>query len=243
MEYGITDEDVYNFDETGFQMGVMLHGLVVTAKERSSGPKHLQPGTREWVTVIVAVQASGHPLPPFVIFKAKKHQTAWYAEHLPRDWILAVSSNGWITNEIALGWVKHFNAQTVLRSRGRHRMLIMDGRGSHRSQEFLDFCNEHKIVCVCLPPHSSHKVQPLDVGCFGPLKQAYSQELQAQMGRGIQHVCKEEFLDLLKKAWAKAMTRGNILSSFRGTGLVPYDPSKRTLDIGHTTSHAKSRSE
>jgi hypothetical protein len=51
-KYGILDEDTYNFDETGFIMGVIRTELVVTGTERRNRPKTVQPGNREWVTVI-----------------------------------------------------------------------------------------------------------------------------------------------------------------------------------------------
>jgi hypothetical protein len=51
-KYGILDEYVYNFDEAGFMMGKITTQLVVTGLERRCRPKAIQPGNREWVTVI-----------------------------------------------------------------------------------------------------------------------------------------------------------------------------------------------
>jgi hypothetical protein len=51
-KYGIQDKDTYNFDESGFMMGVISTGAVVTGSERRNRPKQLQPGNREWTTVI-----------------------------------------------------------------------------------------------------------------------------------------------------------------------------------------------
>ena len=45
-KYGIHDEDIYNFDETGFQMGVIGSMKVVTGSERRARPALVQPG---WV--------------------------------------------------------------------------------------------------------------------------------------------------------------------------------------------------
>ena len=57
-KYGICDEDVYNFDEAGFLMGKITTQLVVTASERRGRPKAVQPGNREWVTFIAAINAA-----------------------------------------------------------------------------------------------------------------------------------------------------------------------------------------
>jgi len=43
-KHGIQDADIYNFDETGFMMGVITSGMVVTSSERRSRAKMRQPG-------------------------------------------------------------------------------------------------------------------------------------------------------------------------------------------------------
>jgi hypothetical protein len=58
-KYGILDEDTYNFDETGFTMGVAGSVKVVTASERRNRPIGVQAGNREWVTLIAGINARG----------------------------------------------------------------------------------------------------------------------------------------------------------------------------------------
>ncbi|EDN91396.1 hypothetical protein SS1G_00799 [Sclerotinia sclerotiorum 1980 UF-70] len=43
-KYGIVDSDFYNFDETGFMMGIICLGIVVTSAERNGRSKAIQPG-------------------------------------------------------------------------------------------------------------------------------------------------------------------------------------------------------
>jgi hypothetical protein len=76
-KYGILDEDTYNFDETGFQIGVEGSVKVVTASEIRLNPIGRQPGDREWITLIAAVNAVGWLVPPFFIFKGKNHNQSW----------------------------------------------------------------------------------------------------------------------------------------------------------------------
>ena len=75
-KYGICDGDVYNFDEAGFMMGKITTQLVVTGSERRGRPKAIQPGNREWVTLIAAINAAGWSIPPFLIFAGKHHLSA-----------------------------------------------------------------------------------------------------------------------------------------------------------------------
>lgn len=222
-KYGIVDSDMYNFDETGFQMGVISTGMVVTASERRNRPKVAQPGNREWVTVIQGVNGQGWAIPPFLIFKGRCHLSAWYSDDVPHDWVFAVSDNGWTTNELGFQWLQHFEKHTKDRTMGVWRLLILDGHQSHVSAEFDAFCQEHKIITLCMPAHASHLLQPLDVGCFAPLKRAYGKQVEDLMRSHINHITKLEFLPAFKAAFEAAFTRENIKAGFRGAGLVPLD--------------------
>jgi hypothetical protein len=68
-KYRIQDDDIYNFDKTGFQMGIASTTKVITATERRPKPKIVQPGNCKWATVIEGVDAKGWALPPFIILK------------------------------------------------------------------------------------------------------------------------------------------------------------------------------
>ena len=100
-EHGIQPGDIYNFDETGFAMGLCATTKVITSAERYGRAKLLQPGNREWVTVIESINASGWALPPYIILKGQNIQEGWL-DGLPEGWRLNISSNGWTTDEIGL---------------------------------------------------------------------------------------------------------------------------------------------
>ena len=73
-KYGILEQDIYNFDETGFQMGVASTAKVITGSHHTtSRVRALQPGNQEWVTAIESINASGWLLPPMIIFAGKIH--------------------------------------------------------------------------------------------------------------------------------------------------------------------------
>jgi hypothetical protein len=226
-KYGIVDEDTYNFDETGFMMGIIFAGMVVTTSDGRGKAKLAQPGNREWATVIQGVNAVGWAIPPFIILAAQYHLANWYREcNLPADWRIATTENGWTTNEVGLDWIKHFDHHTAPRTKGTYRLLILDGHESHHSTQFELYCQNHNIITLCMPPHSSHYLQPLDVGCFGPLKQAYGRQVEDLMRAHINHVSKLEFLCAFREAYFASMTEKNIQGGFAGAGLVPYNPER-----------------
>jgi hypothetical protein len=224
-KYGIRSDDIYNVDETGFMMGMIQSGMVVTGTDRRGKPKLVQPGNREWITVIQAINAEGWSIPPFIIGAGQYHLANWYRESdLPGDWAIATTQNGWTDNETGLEWLKHFDRYTTNRSIGVYRLLILDGHESHHSIEFERYCEENKIIRLCMPPHSSHLLQPLDVGCFSVLKNAYGREIEHLIRCSITHVSKTEFFPAFYAAFQVTMTEQNIKSAFRGAGLIPLDP-------------------
>lgn len=79
-------------------------------------------------------------------------------------------------------------------------------------------------MTISLPPHSSHLLQPLDVGCFSVLKRRYSQEIEVFIKAHINHITKAEFFIAFQKAYNRTMTKENIKAGFSGAGLFPYNP-------------------
>ena len=228
MQYGIAYEDIYNFDETGYAMGLTATAKVVTRADMYGWCQVIQPGNREWVTSIECVNSMGWALPPCIIFKGSVHIEAWYQEpKLPPNWRIEVSPNGWTSDEIGLCWLqKVFIPETNSCMTGSYCLLVLDGHGSHLTPEFDKTCSENKIIPICMPPHSSNYCQPLDVSCFSPLKKAYGNLVQNRMRQGFNHVDKLDFLEAYPEAQKQAFSMNNVKNGFRATGLVPYNPEE-----------------
>jgi len=192
QEFGILEQDIYNFDETGFQMGVISTAKVVTSAQIRGRPTLTQPGNREWVTVIETIRADGTTIPPMIILAGKVHISIWYDEkQLPSNWTIALSETGWTNDVLGLIWLRNvFDKHTRSRTVGRHRLLIIDGHGSHVTAEFHRFCADNAIILLCLPPYSSHLLQPLDVGCYSVLKRSYGRTVEGWMRHGLNHIDK-----------------------------------------------------
>jgi hypothetical protein len=168
----------------------------------------------------------GWAIPPFIIVSGKNHLASWYRDSpLPADWVVSLSSNGWTTNEIGLEWIKHFNKHTSDRIKGAYRLLMLDGHKSHVLVDFQRYCKENKIVTLYILVHLSHLLQPLDVGCFSPLKRLYSKEIKNLMRVHISYITKVEFFAAFKNAFMASFSEANVQGGFRGTGLVPFNPA------------------
>ena len=173
----------------GLWWGVILPSMVVTRADQRGRSKRVQPGNREWATVIQRVNADGWCIPPFIILQGAYHLANWYSEsNLPPEWVIGTTHNRWTNNETGLKWIQHFDKYTASRIKGAYRMLLIDGHEIHHSAKFDQFCKDKNIIIICMPPHSSRLLQPLDVGCFSPLKRAYSRQIEGLIKSHINHV-------------------------------------------------------
>ena len=126
------------------------------------------------MTVVGAVNAAGRYLPPMLIFK-RKRMTPLLLKGSPAGTVGAVSDNGWITGELFIVWMKHFIAQ-VKPSSEEKVILIVDGHVSHKTIGVIELARQNGIVLISLPPHATHRMQPLDRTIYGPLKLNYNTE-------------------------------------------------------------------
>jgi hypothetical protein len=79
---------------------VISTAKVITSYERAGRPYFTKPGSREWATVIEAVNACGWGSPGMTILEGKVHLSTWYKESQPPyDGVIEVSENGW-TNTV-----------------------------------------------------------------------------------------------------------------------------------------------
>ena len=140
-----------------------------------------------------------------------------------------------------LAWNRFAISISIL-SRGvksTYRMLVLDSHESHKSSAFDMFCKDNKIITLCLPAHSSYLLQPLDVGCFNPLKRAYGKALEGFIKSHVNYITKTEFFSAFYATHVAAMTSQNIQGGFKETGLVSFDPecviSKLDVNLGTRT--------
>jgi DDE superfamily endonuclease/helix-turn-helix, Psq domain len=160
-------DDILNLDETGLvtvmdspkiiaQRGIHQVGQVVSA-ERG-----------DLVTYTGIITASGRTIPPVFIFPRAKYKNHFLESGPPSSLGLATPS-GWMTSENFVKLLEHIVKQKHCNVENRI-LLIMDNHESHCSIAAMEFCRENGIDVLTLPPHCSHKLQPLDVGLFGPFK-------------------------------------------------------------------------
>ncbi len=136
-KYGVLDCDFYNFDETGFIIGVICPVIVVTRTDRRGRGKAVQLGNREWATAIAYINSKGWSVPLFLVVQGKNYLLNQYTDGgLLPDQVIKPTSNRQTNNKTGLEQLKHFDKHPTTRVRGLYRMLVLDGHKSHESAEF-----------------------------------------------------------------------------------------------------------
>jgi hypothetical protein len=238
-------ENTYNWDEKGFLIGIAgSTARIASVSSLDSGKlTHAsQDGCREFISLLAAICGDGSTLPPALIYKGESGdlQDSWIEDlHMGEQAYFSASPNGWTCDMLGANWVKAvFHRHTKDKAGNRRRLLLVDGHSSHVNLTFLKLCDELKILVLVLPPHTTHRLQPLDVSLFAPLARQYTNELNHLMfsSGGLCSMTKRMFWSLFRAAWAKAFTPSNVESAWRKTGLFPLDPDLVISKIAKKTS-------
>jgi hypothetical protein len=141
---------------------------------------------------------------------------------------IALSDKGWTNNFIAARWFeKCFLPQAMARnSSGKTILLIYDGHKSHETIELRETAVQHKIELYRLPAHTSHRLQPLDVGVFGPLQRAWQNRCAAAMEDSGQEITRQQVVKEYMAARTESFKEKTILSAWRNSGISPFDPDR-----------------
>lgn len=168
-------------------------------------------------------------IPPMIIFKGQRLNKG-LVTNAPSGTLFATSKSSFIDRELFEHWFKH-HFMKYLPSL-RPVLLIMDGHTSHISLEILKLAKENEIEVLCLPPHTTNELQPLDKCLFKPLKTEYNKAcMQFMKENPGQVITRYDFCGLFTSAYRKVCTMINAASAFRSTGIFPFNPSAISEDV------------
>ena len=192
-----------------------------------------QDGSREFISLLTAVYADETVLPSVLIYQGDTHdlQDSWLKDfnYSSEKAYFAVSQKGWTNEKLRLSWfIKLFEPLTRSKTGYAKRLLIIDSYSSHVNLAFIHYCDQNRILLNILPPHSTHRLQPLNVAIFSPLATAYSNQINnfIQSSRGFGRITKRVFWSLFRNAWTTALIFPNIRAGFSTTGIHLFQPNK-----------------
>ena len=222
-KYELSDKPhrIFNIDETGISPEHSPPSIIGPRGTTVPAITSVRFGT---TTVISSCNATGQSVPPFFVFKGKRASEDLLSGALPGTGS-TMSATGWSNSLIFHEYIETHLSKHIPGGIGTdYTLLIYDGATSHISVPLIEWAKENKVILFVLPAHGSHLLQPLDVGVFKPFKTAYNKECQAFMRTNVgRQITRYDICNLVCKAYPKALTPSNIISSFRKIGIWPLN--------------------
>lgn len=218
---------VFNIDEAGFSEWAdstkMTVLVPVDAKTEDTKIPIEREGKR--ASFLAGICADGSTLKPAIVVPRKTIELELYDQgYTPDKLCICSSDSGFFATEQFLTWAFECFFPEIRKKREEYKykgecLLILDGFGPHENDEFLNACTDEGIIPLPLAPHSSDQTQPLDIGIFAVQKYKMNkmtvpEDLSQQSSQLIRIV----------DSFTQAATISNIMSAFRGAGIVSsYD--------------------
>ena len=163
-----------------------------------------------------------------LIFKCKRMADTLKVD-APTGTVFACTDSGWIDSDVFMQWMKHF-IQSVNSSKENKHLLLLDGHTSHsKNLDTIKLARENGVFLLSFPPHTAHRMQPLDVNFFKSLKNWYNigveTYLRASNGKTVNAYLVS---NLVVKAFIKVATMESAVNGFRKAGLWP--PNRHVFD-------------
>ena len=176
----------------------------------------------ELVTVVCAVNAAGNAIPPMFVFPRVRFKDDFMIG-APPGAKGASTRTGWMNEDTWPEFLNHLIQHTKC-TPDHPILLILDNLKAHISLKAVEKAKSNGIVLLTLPPHTSHRMQPLDVTVFGPFKTLYSRALDGWLRSNPgKTVSIYQIAGLVNEAFLSAVTPRNVTSGFMSTGIFPYN--------------------
>src|SRR5882762_4368620 len=139
---------------------------------------------------------------------------------------VGMSENGWTDDFLCTQWFQEsFIPQaTACYTSWAPILLIYDGHSSHTTEEMQKLAEENNIELFCLPLHTMHCTQPLDVSVFGPLQHRWMERCDEVLDKMGEEIRKVDFIREYMVAREQAFLPRTIQKAWQKCGICPLKP-------------------
>ncbi|KAJ0169944.1 hypothetical protein K1T71_014550 [Dendrolimus kikuchii] len=219
QRHNLTPSRIWNMDETGVTT-VQKPKKIVAQKGLKQVGSATSGERGTLITLAAAVNAIGNTIPPMFIFPRIRYSSLFLSNGPPES-IGAGNSSGWMSEKEFLIFMNHFIKHTKP-TPDELVLLLLDNHHSHVNIHVVNKAKENNIILLSFPPHCSHKLQPLDIGVYGPLKNYISrQQTNWMCSNPGKTMTIYDIPGIVKDAFPSAFTMSNICNSFKKAGLWP----------------------
>ena len=162
---------------------------------------------------------------PYVVYKGAR-VSPYHTIGGPLGTRYKATENGWMNADTFLDWFQLIFIPSLPSC--RPVLLLLDGHKSHVGYQIRKVAQENNIHILKLPAHTTHLLQPLDVGVFNHLKRVWQATLGTFTRQEKRIVKKVDFPKLLAEVWQNNKPEWAV-GGFQKAGVVPYNPESCSL--------------
>lgn len=218
--HGITNKPhrIFNVDVKGMTIDHTPPKVVSCSVK----PQAVTSGRGKTITILGCGSAGGVSIPPYFVFPGKRFFPKLLAGATPGT-NGTMTDSGWSNGQVFREYLEQHFIKFLPGGTSEPTLLILDGHKSHVSVGLVEWAIQHNIYIFVLPAHTSHLLQPLDVGVFGPFQRMYNNLCHKFIRCTSGIITRYNVCELACKAYTKALSADNLQSAFKKTGICPLD--------------------
>ena len=223
--YQFLPSRIFNCDETGMSTVHKPSRILGRKGKHQIGALTSAERGRN-VTVVCCMSATGQFLPPAFLFP-RKRMKAELMDAAPAESLAFCEGTGWMNGVIFKQYLQHVQKHSNA-SPDNKILLILDGHSSHtKNIDVLDYASENGILMLSLPPHTTHKMQPMDVSFYKPFQTYYDQYIERWLATHPGRPFTEfQIAGAVADAFGKAASVRIAVSGFDSCGLWPVNENR-----------------
>lgn len=164
-------------------------------------------------------------MPPIIIFPRVKKQSK-YLQGAPDGAIIEFHQSGYMQKEIFSKWMTEFIKFSKPKA-DKKVLLLLDNHSTHvNNLGALELAKDNNIIMLTFPPHTSHRLQPVDITFNKPLSTFFAEEhntwMRAKKKEG-KVVTLADFFSVWTPAYIRAASLSNARNGFRKAGVHPFN--------------------
>ncbi len=221
---------LWNVDETGITIVQHKTTQVIGRKGKRQVASLSSAERGRLITVVTCMSAGGQHMPAKLIWP-RQRMNPTLMNGTPPGTTYSCHESGWIQTDSFAEWFTEFIHFTKPTEQDPV-VLVLDGHYSHvRNLGVILEARKNFVSIVCLPPHCTHRMQPLDKSFMSPFKTKYALEIEMWLKHNPgKKVSIYQVGELFGRAFLKAASYSTAVNGFRATGLFPTDRNYFTAD-------------